>query len=203
MDAHTHRWLEKTQGLVEVSEGERLASLAATIPAGLGIVELGSHTGLSTCWLAAGSHDGHRAQVYAVDPWPEPRPGSLDDPWNLGAEGVLDRFRSNISGTTQWEPNTSYWDVVTPLRATSTLVARQWVKPVGLLFVDAIHEGWAVRQDWKAWSPHLADGAVVCFHDYGATYPGVRQAIEEAVIPSRSWSWIEFTEPSLWQGRVA
>jgi hypothetical protein len=198
----TRAWLENTQGLIEPSEGERLALLAAGVPANQAIVELGSHTGLSTCWMAAGSRDGNGAHIFAVDPWGKPRPNSQDDPWNLGPDGVLQRFQDNIAGTTQDVFNEDYGDLVTPLRMTSGAAAKVWVAPVGLLFVDAIHEGPAVTADWKAWARHLAPGAVACFHDYGGeAYPGVTEAIDEVVWPSRQWSWLDFTEPSLWQGR--
>lgn len=199
---HTRAWLENTQGLVESPEGQRLAELAASVPANQAIVEVGSHTGLSTCWLAAGSRDGNGAHITAVDPWGPPRPGSQDDPWELGPEGVLERFRSNIAGTTQYEFNEDYGDLVTPLRTTSQIAADLWVQPIGLLFIDAIHEGPAVRADWAAWGPHMAPRGLACFHDYGDGYPEVRVAIDAFVVPSRDWTSIEVTEPSLWQGQL-
>lgn len=203
MEWITHRWLEKTQGLVEVSEGEALAQIAKYMPAHQAIVELGSHTGLSTCWLAAGSREGNRAHIYAIDPWPEPRPGSQDDPWNLGADGVFERFKTNIAGTTQDVFNDDYRDLVTALRTTSEKAAAIWTHEIALLFVDAIHEEWAIKQDWAAWQRHLAPGAWVCFHDYGGeSYPGVTLAIDEVVRPSREWHSTDFTAPSLWVGQV-
>jgi len=198
----TRLWLQNTQGLIEDSEGERLAQHAKNVPATQAIVELGSHTGLSTCWMAAGSRDGNGAHITAVDPWGKPRPGSLDDPWDLGPDGVLERFQSNIAGTTQLVFNEDYGDIVTPLRMKSRAASRVWIKPIGLLFVDAIHEGPAVLEDWYSWSPHLAPGAVVCFHDYGDSYPGVKEAIDREIEPSRRWIWQDLTEPSLWQGQL-
>jgi hypothetical protein len=203
LDEHTRKWLTKTQGLVEASEGYRLAKLASLVPRNQAIVEIGSHTGLSTCWLAAGSRNGNGAHIFAIDPWGPPRPDSMDDPWELGPEGVLQRFKDNIAGVTQYEPNEDYGDLVTPLRTHSERASRFWVQPIGLLFVDAVHEGWAVRQDWLSWNKHMAPEGMACFHDYGDSYPGVREAIDDTVIPSREWSWIEVTPPSLWQGRLA
>ena len=49
MRALTRCWLENTQGLVEVEEGEKLAELASQVTANHAIVEVGSHTGLSSC----------------------------------------------------------------------------------------------------------------------------------------------------------
>ena len=87
LSRETRNWLVRTQGLIENAQGERLAELAYYVPRNMAIVEIGSHTGLSTCWLAAGSRAGNGAHVTAVDPYPDPRPGSKDDPWELGRTG--------------------------------------------------------------------------------------------------------------------
>lgn len=190
-------WLDNTQGLIEPNEGRKLASLAARVPGELAIVEIGSHTGLSSCWLAAGSRAGYGAHVTCVDPYPEPRPDSLDDPWELGPEGVLERFKSNIAGTTQdvWRP--SYWPSVTLLRTTSEQAAAMWVKPIGLLFVDAIHTEAAVLADWAAWSPHVV--GIAAFHDYGDGYPGCRRGIDR-IAASEDWAELDVTG-TLWSAR--
>jgi hypothetical protein len=194
-------WLDNTQGLIEPDEGRQLARLAAIVDDDLAIVEIGSHTGLSSCWLAAGSRSGNGAQVFCIDPWGEPRPGSLDDPWNLGANGVLERFKENILGTTQWTERESYWDLVTPLRTTSSQAARMWIKPVGLLFVDAIHEELPVLTDWESWKRHLvAPGGWVAFHDFDDSYPGCKRAIEK-IAADEDWRNIYVTG-SLWTAQL-
>ena len=159
-------------------QGRKLAYLASRVKADLAIVEVGSHTGLSSCWLAAGSRAGYGASVTCVDPWGEPRPDSKDDPWELGAEGVLERFKSNVSGTTQDLANESYWDLITPLRTTSVAASSIWVQPIGLLFIDAIHEEWAVLQDYGSWERFIPPGGFLALHDYGDTYPGCKRAID-------------------------
>jgi len=192
-------WLDNTQGLIEPEEGRQLAHLAARVHPATAIVEVGSHTGLSSCWLAAGSRSGYGVQVFCVDPWGAPRPGSKDDPWELGPEGVLERFRDNIAGVTQWTERESYWDLVTPLRTTSVAASSIWLKSIGLLFVDAIHEEDAVLADWAAWKRHVAPGSWVAFHDYGDSYPGCKRAIEKIAV-SEDWRDISVTG-SLWTAR--
>lgn len=50
--------------------------------------------------------------------------------------------------------------------------------PVGVLFIDSLHERDAVTAAFAAWRDALEPGAVVVFHDYGhPDYPGVREAI--------------------------
>jgi len=40
-----------------------------------------------------------------------------------------------------------------------------WRKPIGLLHVDTEHSYSMAREEFWAWKPHLAVGAVVCFDD--------------------------------------
>src|SRR5690606_14324104 len=48
---------------------DRLAQLAAEIPADQAIVELGVYLGRSLAALATGAQQGHGAHVWGVDPW--------------------------------------------------------------------------------------------------------------------------------------
>jgi hypothetical protein len=190
-----HAWLANTHGLIEVVEGEHLAMLAAKVPASEAIVEIGTHTGLSTCWMAAGATRGGGAHIFAIDPWPAPRPPSPhynDDPWGLGPEGVLERFRSNVAGTTQEVPGEDYRAAITAIRATSQEMASRWLKPIGLLFIDAIHTYDEVFADYRAWSPHVAPGGWIALNDYwddpDRTWPGdTARVIDDVIVPSGNW----------------
>lgn len=168
-------------GLVEIGEGQRLAQLAREVPVEHAIVEIGSHTGLSTCWMAHSA----QAHITAIDPWSDARPGTKDDPFGLGSgQGVYDRFAANLR-------DEGVWSKVTPLRTVSTVAAGFWLQPVGLLFIDAIHEFEPVRADYLAWQDHVAPGGWLAFHDYSPDpeheYAGVARAIAAAVIPSGLW----------------
>jgi len=169
-------------GLVQVEEGEYLARLASKVPTGQAIVEIGSHTGLSTCWMAASAHTSH---VTAVDPWADPRPDTLEDPFELlTGDAVYERFAANIASEKLWQR-------VTPLRTTSMVAAQLWVQPIGLLFVDAIHEYEAVRTDYLHWQAFIPVGGYIAFHDYTTDpehpYHGVARAIADWV-PAEQWS---------------
>ncbi len=173
-------------GLVQESEGLRLAMLAATVPSDQAIVELGSHTGLSTCWLAGGSEGAH---VFAIDPWGDPRPGSNDDPLGIGpGDNVLALFRANIRAE-------GHTERVTPIRARSVDVAPYWVQPVGLLFIDAVHEYAAVVADLLDWAHLIPPGGWLALHDYTDDpehpYAGVAKAIRDTLL-LRRW-----TEPDI------
>lgn len=144
------------QGLLAWEEGQELAELAAACLPNLAIVEVGAYTGLSTSWLAYGARAGNGARVTTVDPWPMPR---ADDPSDHAARmrQAFDAFRANMAE--------AGWPVTT-LRATGLEVARFWVQPVGVLFLDADAAYPVVSANWRAWEPHLAEGGLVAFHDY-------------------------------------
>ena len=178
-------------GLIQVSEGQRLARLAATVPMGQAIVEIGSHTGLSTVWMAAAT----QAHVVAVDPWGDPRPDTLDDPFALvTGDAVFDLFMRNLA-------HEGVASKVTPLRTTSLDAARIWAQPIGLLFIDALHEYEHVRSDYLHWARHIPVGGWIAFHDWiddpSHPYYGVKVAIDEVVIGSGEWNNVEVTE-HLW-----
>jgi MMP 1-O-methyltransferase len=170
--------LRAMPGLIEVAQGERLAALAAGVPEWASIVEIGSHTGLSTCWMA---HHA-AAHVFAVDPWGPPRPGSSDDPFGLG-DRVYERFAGNITAE-------GLWPKVTPLAGRSVDVAAMWRAPVGLLFIDAVHTEAAVREDIDAWLPYLIDTGWLALHDYDTDpshpYYGV-SVVADALTASGAW----------------
>lgn len=53
-------------------------------------------------------------------------------------------------------------------------------KPVGLIFIDALHDYDSVKADWEHAKQFLAEGATVMFHDYGKWH-GPTQVVDEAV----------------------
>ncbi len=56
--------------------------------------------------------------------------------------------------------------------ARSTEVAERWSAPIDLLFIDGDHSEEGTRSDWDGFSPHVAVGGVVIFHDARADHPG-------------------------------
>lgn len=172
-------------GLVSTAEGRMLRHLARRVPAYLPIIELGSHTGLSTLWMA----EQALAPIFAVDPWGDPRPGSDDDPLGLDTgDRTLARFLANLD-----EHGARL--KVTPLRATSTDIGRAWLRDVGLVFIDAVHEYDHVRADIEAWAKWLPIGGTLALHDYTDDpehgYYGVKLAARDAL--DLRWSHVSTT----------
>jgi predicted O-methyltransferase YrrM len=154
-------------GMVSRREAECLFELAAAVPAGCDIVEIGSYLGRSTAFLAQGATPDGR--VHAVDPF---------------VNGFLQRQHGERYNTfDQFERNMRMLHldaVVTPHAMDSVRAAKEYDgRPIGLLFVDGDHSEGAVVADVVAWSAHLSKGGFVAFDDIKWT--GVEAALRRLV----------------------
>jgi len=142
-------------GYMEEAELSYLAALAGRRRR---IVEVGSYKGRSLRAMA----DGSSAVLYAVDTWEQ-----------LGGR---DDFNVNLA---------SYLgERVFPVTM-SSLCAAKMFHTLGakfdMIFIDADHSYEAVRDDILHWSPLLAEGGILCGHDYQDPFPGVKKAVDELV----------------------
>lgn len=153
---------DRLDGWLWPEEGERLAVLASKVPADQTIVELGSFKGKSACWMASRS----RVPVHCVDLWDDPQVRARFDE-QVAVCGFDHRIVAHQHDTASF--------------------AAEWSDPVGLLFIDADHSFAGCLADWEAWSPLVAPGGVVAFHDYTTWFPGVREVVDEHVIPDPAW----------------
>lgn len=171
--------LRNAPGLTPENICIRLSELAKEVPADEAIVEIGVYRGRTVSYLGYGARLGEGAAVYGIDPW------DLQDQRTQSREQRRLRFadagtRRIAEQTVQQQGMRGY---VTLIRGFSTQVAETWTGPkVGLLYVDGDHARDSVIADVSAWLPHLADGAVLAFDDYGTTHnPGVVEAVNALV----------------------
>jgi predicted O-methyltransferase YrrM len=150
----------------------------AELPEPSVVVEVGSWYGRSTVVLGAAVRaSGTSATVFAVDP----HEGEISLPGSKGAIGrqtgppTFDRFLENMA-------RAGLTDVVWPLRQRSFEVA--WSQPIGLLFIDGLHDEANVAQDLGAFEPWLADGGFVAFHDY-TSFAGVAAVADRLLAGGR------------------
>jgi cephalosporin hydroxylase len=52
-----------------------------------------------------------------------------------------------------------------PMVTKSSVAARDWATPLGLVFIDGGHSYETVITDYKCWQPHLLTGGLLVFHD--------------------------------------
>lgn len=173
---------------VSLGEGRRLAWLAERVPAGGAIVEIGSHVGRSAAFMAAALLErpaGRR--VYCIDLWEQ---GGVRTPLPHHQAGVMQQFVGNME-------KLGLSELVQPLQGDSVLVAKSWLLPIWLLFIDGSHAFEDVCADLRAWSRFVPTGGVLVLHDFNQ--PAVAQAVDREAPP---WAWlpIDITE-RLWQAR--
>ena len=163
MEADTLERLTALEGWFTPEEGERLGDLARSVRADHAIIELGSYAGRSSCWMAASEPDAHITCIDPWFPWDHPDYPEITD-------GGLEAFRRNVAGG-GWGAS------ITPLRSTSAEVAGMWLQPVGLVFIDTIHDLEHAMTDFADWAPHVTAGGVIAFHDDSAAFPGIGEAV--------------------------
>lgn len=192
---------KQAPGLIENPCRDALIELAGLVPADLAVVELGAFKGRSTGHLVLGAQQGNGAHVYSVDPW--------DEAPELTAEYL--RHAPSVAEYQQpttreiYEAHleaTGARPYVTTIQATAVEAAATYDGPkVGLLFHDALHRLEDVRDDLKAWLPHMDKTAVVVLHDVGDPRLGVEAGAQIAFTRTKTlrekWDW-EGRDIHLW-----
>jgi predicted O-methyltransferase YrrM len=161
-----------------------LCELAGRVPADQEIVEIGSYAGGSAQRMAAVAE--RAAHITCVDPWAS----------HYAGEAIMARFLAVVD-----------WSAVTALRGDSTEVAKLWLKPIGLLFIDADHSYENVLADYQAWFSFIPPGAYLVFHDYSRVASkdtpwteGTCKVVNEVVMPSGLWTPVAELDPLLADG---
>jgi predicted O-methyltransferase YrrM len=157
--------IRRTKGFLDEAEGRHLYRLASETAGAGPCLEVGSYCGKSTIYLGTACRE--KGQVlFCVDHHrgsEEQQPGeeyfdpALFDP----VAGRIDTFRHFRAAVEQ----AGLEDTVAPIVCRSELAARAWRTPLGLVFVDGGHALETVRTDFRAWSPHVAPGGLLAFHD--------------------------------------
>lgn len=160
MARSTTGFLDEAEGLVLTNLAERAAQ------ANFGpLVEIGAYLGRSTLFLAGGiagsdtvlfSVDHHRGSEEMQPGWPHHEP-SLVDPVTNKMDS-LTRWRHAV-GLAGVEHN------VIAIVGESSLIAKYWQTPLGLVFIDGGHGKSIAWGDYLGWAPKLAQNAVLVIHD--------------------------------------
>lgn len=154
------RKASKISGYTSSEDLTVLYDLAASVPKGQDVVELGSYHGRSTVALASATSN----RVWAVDAFD---PLAVSDGSDVIGDEV--QFLKNTKGYR-----------VELLRTNVIQAGHEWQgKPIGMLFLDASHDYETTRDTFLAWLPHVAYNGIIAFHDYHPTWPGVVRTVDE------------------------
>ena len=125
-------------------------------------VEIGVYEGASAVVLCRAMAPG--TELHLIDPFGR-QPGALPSGW-AGNEWAT---RRAVRRAPRRGGPAVIWHV-----ERSDQTAERWDRPVDLVFVDGDHLEDGVRLDWACWSPHVAEGGHVVFHDARASQAGGR-----------------------------
>jgi hypothetical protein len=161
-------WLDKPQASI-------LFHLAVDGPGTGEVVEIGSYLGRSAAVLAAGLRARGSGTLTAVDPHDGNRglPGTEDPD--------LSTYPLFLHHLRQYGLDPFVQGVV----ASSLDAAKDWSRPIRLLYLDGLHIEEAVHADLAAWGPHMEDAGVIVVDDYDyfeGVARGVWSALAEGVV---------------------
>ena len=175
-------------GYIGEREFRALGLLAAGAPGPGVVVEIGSFKGKSMVGLASlAAHYGF-GPVVSIDPHTAP---SVTDPV-LGSQTTsFDDFVANLcaAGIEQH---------VEVHRAPSREVAVGWSRPIRLLWIDGDHTYDGAKEDFDLFSPYLADGAIVAFHDTLHEFEGPIRVFVEDILRSDRFGAAAFFHTIAW-----
>jgi len=165
MDARLLAAARAAEGFMPDDEG--LALHAAGLDGGdVGpLLEIGTYCGKSAIYLGAAARergtvcftvDHHRGSEENQAGW-EHHDTRLVDP-RTGRMDTLPWFRRTVE-------EAGLEDVVVAVIADSPTVARHWGTPLGLCFIDGGHAYDVAVADFELWSPFVAPGGRLVFHD--------------------------------------
>ncbi len=125
------------------------------------IVELGSWVGLTTSYLATSCRVRGEGVVHAVDTFEGTKEGGTRYP-------SVERYSGNTMSAFHAKIRRAGVDdiVKTHIGLTGDVVSHYDGGPIRMLLIDADHSYEGVRSDFDNWSPLVADGGLIVFHDY-------------------------------------
>lgn len=166
-------------------ELRELYELAVSCPPSAVVLEIGSHLGASSCYIAAGLKkvNGH---LFCVDTW-------QNQTMPEGQQDTFKIFQKNTRALSPW---------ITPIVKKSNKLDRSDVKtPLSLVFIDGDHSYTAVKQDFECVRDWLGEEGVIAFHDFGNShFEGVTRVVGEA-IASGEWMIAGQVETLVWLKR--
>lgn len=157
-----------------------LYDLAAKVPEGGVIVEIGSFKGKSTACLAAGCL-GTTKTIYAIDPFTrQPTDEYNDSIWNYSIEDLQNNLQPF-----------AMINYVVPVQGFSQEIGIGWDKQIDLLFIDGAHTYEGALSDFQLFFPWLKQGGLFALHDVmevekGSPWAGVWRVWAEEASPRLS-----------------
>jgi len=159
-------------------EARHLAMLAFLTKDEGELLEIGSFMGKSTVLLsmAAGKATGN-PRIVAVDPLTQP---AKTDPDVAGNQPSRDHFFANLKKAGV-ETEVEFYEML------SCELAKTWVKPLRMLWIDGDHTYKGVLSDFENFAPHLIPGGIIAMHDMMHGFRGPDQVFIQNILLSNQF----------------
>ena len=181
---------EPVPGFLGEAEARLLGTIAAGVPRGGAIVEIGSFKGKSTVML------GKVAAHYSLGPV------VAIDPHNFNnAELEAHRTSPEASSYTEFLHHleaAGMRDRIEVHRDYSTNIAPAWTRPISFLWIDGDHSYRGAKADFDGFAPYLVPGGVVAFHDALHEFAGPIRVFVEDVLRSDRFGADGFVQSIAW-----
>ena len=174
-------------GWLDHAEARFLALALAASPAAGANLEIGSFKGRSTVVLGSASKRWRLGKIVAVDPHT--------------AETIPDdaiRNRSTLEDLQETIRKSGLEEDVDVVKAYSRVVATHWDQPLRFLWIDGDHSYAGVAEDFRLFSAHLADGAIVAMHDVLHPMDGPLRVFLEEILGSDDFGPAGFCKSIGW-----
>ena len=161
-------------GFLTEVEARSLTMMAALTPGEGAIVEIGSFKGRSTVGLATIAARYGLGPVVAIDPHTAP---SETCPDLEGESTSFNEFQKNLRSA-------GVEAQVEAHRAFSQQVAKNWTRPIRLLWIDGDHTYAGAKSDFDLYSPFVIEGGVIAVHDTLHEFEGPIRVVVEDMLRS-------------------
>jgi predicted O-methyltransferase YrrM len=182
------RLAQRTPGFLGESEARWLGLLAACVPAGGAIVEIGSFKGKSTVMLASVAAHYGLGPVVAIDPHTSP---SATDPRIAEGSTTFEEFLASVR-------KAGLAEHVEPHRVCSRDMAQGWNRPIRLLWIDGDHTYRGAREDFDLFTAHLVKDGVVALHDALNAFEGPIRVFVEEILRSDRYGPAGVVQSTAW-----
>lgn len=157
--------IETVKGFLDPAEGEGLYRYAVQAACSGPVLEVGSYCGKSTVYLGEACRENGMS-LFALDHHrgsEEHQPGEEYHDAELydDGAGLMDSFRVFRDTIRRADLE----DIVVPVVAPSTVAARHWHTPLGMVFIDGGHSRQAALADYRSWAGHIVTGGFLAIHD--------------------------------------
>jgi predicted O-methyltransferase YrrM len=187
--ARREPWIdERIPGWMTRPELEVIARVAAAVPKGGEIVEIGSFAGRSSVHWAANSD--RSVKIFCIDPF-----DAVVDEYSLEhIQGLADEVAGRPSGELFLQHTATWAERLTPIAVASP--PSTWEHQADVIFVDGDHSGEGVARDLEFWIDWLKPGGALLGHDWDDAR--VRDAVQ-AFASRRALAARAHPSTSIWQ----